>query len=238
MYTDFLRDPKLLSLAFEDQRHFIAVLALKSDGTLDNGASGALLDRMVAQFIWVDHSAIHEVKRRLMDAELLDEDWQPLGWDKRQFVSDHDPSGAERQRRHREKKRNALRNGDDNAAVTLPDTDTDTDTESDKNPPNPPGGDFAEFWSRYPKRVGKGAAEKAWGKLKAPDRDAALDDLSKRPDNDPQWLKESGRFVPNPSTYLNQKRWCDDWQHARASPYSETTRVNIESLRDWANGTH
>lgn len=128
MYTDFLRDPKMLSLAFEDQRHFIAILALKSEGTLDSGATGAMLDRMVAQFIWVDYSAIGEVKRRLIEADLIEQDWQPIAWNRRQFVSDHDPTGAERQRRYRQKRRDderdALRNGDSNgegdASVTLP----------------------------------------------------------------------------------------------------------------------
>ena len=105
MYTDFLEDPKLLGLAFEDQRHFIGVLALKSAGTLDQAAAPKLMDKVVAQRLWIDHSAILEVKRRLIEAELIDEDWQPLAWDKRQFISDHDPSAAERMRKYRERKR-------------------------------------------------------------------------------------------------------------------------------------
>lgn len=125
MYTDFLRDPKMLSLAFEDQRHFIAVLALKSEGTLDSGATGVMLDRMVAQFIWVDHSAIPEVKRRLIEAELIDEDWQPLAWNRRQFVSDHDPTGAERQRRYRQRKREERDAESDETGDALPDRDSD-----------------------------------------------------------------------------------------------------------------
>lgn len=40
MYADFLNDPKMISLAFEDQRHFIGVLALKCDGALDDVADG------------------------------------------------------------------------------------------------------------------------------------------------------------------------------------------------------
>jgi hypothetical protein len=128
MYTDFLEDPKMLALAFEDQRHFIGVLALKSAGTLDQDCEPKIMDRLVAQRLWIDHSAILEVKRRLMDADLIDSDWQPVSWDKRQFRSDHDPSGAERQRKYRERQRNALRHG----RVTLPDTDTDTDTEQKK----------------------------------------------------------------------------------------------------------
>lgn len=129
MYTDFLNDPKLISLAFEDQRHFIGVLALKCDGAIDDVADGDLLDRIVAQRLWIDHAVIRDVKRRLIAAGLIDARWQPLAWEKRQMRSDVDATGAERQRRYREtQKRNALRDG----AVTRLEEDTDTDTEVEK----------------------------------------------------------------------------------------------------------
>jgi len=151
MYTDFLRDPKMLSLAFEDQRHFVAILALKSDGVIDSGASGTMLDRMVAQFIWVDFSAIHEVKRRLIGAGLIGDDWQPKAWEKRQYASD---SSKARVRKFRESKKkqadtdpeeqtvtcnglgNVTCNGDEADDVTKGNgLDTDTDTDTDTEPP-------------------------------------------------------------------------------------------------------
>ena len=50
MYCDFLDDAKLISLAFEDQRHFIGILALKCSDVLDQQvANPKLLDRIVAQ---------------------------------------------------------------------------------------------------------------------------------------------------------------------------------------------
>ena len=126
MYADFLNDPKLISLAFEDQRHFIGVLALKCDGAIDDVADGDLLDRIVAQRLWIDHAVIRDVKRRLIAAGLIDASWQPLAWEKRQMRSDVDATGAERQRRYREaQKRNALRDG----AVTRLEEDTDKDKE-------------------------------------------------------------------------------------------------------------
>ena len=121
MYTDFLDDPKMISLAFEDQRHFIGLCALKCGGVLDQGADEKILSRIVAQRLWVDYAIIDDVKQRLMDAGLIDSDWQPLGWDKRQKRSDHDASGAERQARHREKKAEEKRNALRNAPVTPPD---------------------------------------------------------------------------------------------------------------------
>lgn len=70
---------------------------------------------------------------------------------------------------------------------------------------------FKEFWRHYPRKVGKGAAEKAWDKIK-PGKAllslilSALDQQKKCE----QWQRENGRYIPNPSTWLNQKRWEDD----------------------------
>jgi hypothetical protein len=103
MYVDFLNDPKIIALAFEDQRHFIGVLALKRAGVLDQQCDPDLRDRIVAQRLWIDHSIIRDVKKRLVASGLIDATWQPIAWDKNQKPSDGDPTGAERQRRYRER---------------------------------------------------------------------------------------------------------------------------------------
>lgn len=138
MYVDFLNDPKMISLAFEDQRHFIGVLALKSDGALDNGAPQDLLNRIVAQRLWIDHGVILEVKKRLVCAGLIDSNWQPIAWDSRQFKSD---SSKDRVARFRAK---TPCNGDVTLHETLHerkcnavDTDTDTDTDTEEKPMSP-----------------------------------------------------------------------------------------------------
>jgi hypothetical protein len=144
MYSDFLEDAKIVSLAFEDQRHFIGVLALKSAGLLDQECAAEVMDRLVAQKLWVDRSSIVEVKRRLVEVGLIEPNWQPIAWDKRQFISDHDPTAADRQRRWRDRKRNGSVTRDSNEGVTdgvthnvtdashRPDTDTDTDKKEAK----------------------------------------------------------------------------------------------------------
>lgn len=101
-YVDFLEDPKMVGLAFEDQRHFLAVCALKAKGTLDQNCTPDMLNRIVSQNLWIDYAIIGDVKKRLIDAGLIDEFWQPLAWEKRQAKSD---SSTERVRRHREAKR-------------------------------------------------------------------------------------------------------------------------------------
>ena len=68
--------------------------------------------------------------------------------------------------------------------------------------------DFSLFWKEYPKKIGKGAAEKAWKKMKPPIEDV-LDAIRVQRQTD-QWLKNKGQFIPNPATWLNQKRWEDE----------------------------
>ena len=96
-------------------------------------------------------------------------------------------------------------------------------TREDNTPPTPSGegGDgakkstiearFDEFWSAYPKRVGKQAALKSWKRI-APTAELhgkimqAVNE-QKRWD---QWCRENGRYIPNPATWLNQGRWDDE----------------------------
>ena len=70
---------------------------------------------------------------------------------------------------------------------------------------------FAEFWSVYPRKVAKPQALKAWKKIKPAgqllaDLIAALEKQKVSAD----WLKDGGRFVPFPATWLNGRRWEDE----------------------------
>ena len=67
-------------------------------------------------------------------------------------------------------------------------------------------GDFDSFWSTYPRRTAKGAAEKAWSKVTADHAvviEAAELFASRCQNTDP-------KFIPHPATWLNQRRWEDD----------------------------
>ena len=71
--------------------------------------------------------------------------------------------------------------------------------------------DFLDFWSEYPKKVGKGAAFKVWQKQKIKQRD--LSDIKTALNwqtKSEQWKRNNGRYIPNPSTYLSQRRWEDE----------------------------
>lgn len=67
---------------------------------------------------------------------------------------------------------------------------------------------FDIFWEKYPKKIGKGAAQKAWDKLK-PDLVVVLAALDSQMESK-QWKSDGGQFIPHPATWLNQKRWEDE----------------------------
>jgi hypothetical protein len=70
---------------------------------------------------------------------------------------------------------------------------------------------FNAFWAAYPKKIGKGAAEKAWMKIKPNEVlfTAILSALSEQTKSE-QWKRDNGQYIPNPLTWLTQKRWEDD----------------------------
>lgn len=68
-------------------------------------------------------------------------------------------------------------------------------------------GGFAEFWSAYPNKKAKGEAEKAW-KAMAPDLAVVLPALGAQRRSE-QWMKDGGRFIPYPATWLRGRRWED-----------------------------
>ena len=70
---------------------------------------------------------------------------------------------------------------------------------------------FEQFWNVYPKKVGKGAAWTAWRKVQpAPELVAKIFAAIGWQHTQDSWLREGGRFVPNPATWINQARWDDE----------------------------
>jgi hypothetical protein len=128
MYHEFATDPVIQCLAFEDQRHYVMLLCLKCNGTLDRKITPANRDRLIRRALGLDSVAAEEAKRRLMEMKLITKNWHIEGWDKRQYISDH---STERARKSRKNKK--TRNGQEalqQQECNAPDTDTDTDTDS------------------------------------------------------------------------------------------------------------
>jgi hypothetical protein len=147
MYAEAIDDDKLRLLAFEDRWHFVAILCCKTQGVLDTHPE--TLDRRVAVKLGLQLRDADEVKRRLIEVDLIDEHWQPKAWNKRQFTSD---SSANRTRKWRENKKKTDGDGGGDDDEPSPkrhrdchvtdakrncdalDTDTDTDTDTDEEP--------------------------------------------------------------------------------------------------------
>lgn len=78
-------------------------------------------------------------------------------------------------------------------------------TKPPKPPPTPSR--FEDFWSAYPKKVGKATCEKKW---KSHQLDTIADTIIakvKAYQQTEQWKKG---FILNPETFINQRRWEDD----------------------------
>lgn len=70
---------------------------------------------------------------------------------------------------------------------------------------------FNEFWDVYPNKKAKKVAKASWDKIQ-PDETLAdiIIDSVIRYKRSYEWIKENGRYIPMPSTFLNQERWEDE----------------------------
>ena len=57
---------------------------------------------------------------------------------------------------------------------------------------------FETFWKAYPRKVGKDAARRAFGKVKVPVETLVAAVEAQKAST--QWTKDNGRFIPNPAT--------------------------------------
>lgn len=118
---------------------------------------------------------------------------------------------AERQRRYREKHK-VEHKSESNVTVTLNSNDREEKRREEKQHTTPDG--FDVFWSAYPKKVGKGAAEVAWKKAKVNGHLSDVLSAIDRQKRSSQWTKDNGQYIPNPATWINQRRWEDDLSSA------------------------
>jgi hypothetical protein len=140
-----------------------------------------------------------------------------------------DPTSSDRVSRFRGKeraKRDVTLQGVTDRYETIVTAETLTGQDStgqyNTDPPLPPSGvvrrrartatppeGFSEFWQAYPRKTGRGAAEKSWERAKG--RPPLADVLAaiERQRHCDQWTRDNGQYIPLPSTWLNQARWDD-----------------------------
>ena len=95
--------------------------------------------------------------------------------------------------------------------------------------------EFDAFWSAYPRKIGKGAARKAWARATGrPHVAAMIANIRAHVDSD-QWQRDGGQFIPHPATWLNQKRWDDEPGPQAGSIPTELERHNAAVAERFIN---
>lgn len=219
-----LDDPKLAALDDGEFRRFINLLAMAGEQDKKGHLNGTTED--LAWRIRDDPTKLYLAIQKLIDLKILAKNHRGyvfINWGKRQFksdrVSDRWRTWKERQESTKEKKE--IKNTDTEQSETVGANTAPTLAQT-----------FDEFWHMYPKKVGKQAAKKVWGRLKAPKEvlKKITSSLVWQASSD-QWTRENGKFIPNPATYLNQGRWEDE-PYGDKSPRSEVDKALAQFLTE------
>lgn len=93
---------------------------------------------------------------------------------------------------------------------------------------------FEKFYAAYPKKKSKDDALKAFEKRNPSEAllQKMLDALETQKKSH-DWIKEGGKYIPYPATWLNRGGWMDQPTEVESAPYSETTAQNLRVLKDW-----
>jgi uncharacterized protein YdaU (DUF1376 family) len=68
---------------------------------------------------------------------------------------------------------------------------------------------FITFWDMYPVKKNKGLAYKSFKKIKPAEYPAIKAGLLEAQKSD-AWIKDNGKFIPHPSSWLNARGWEDE----------------------------
>jgi hypothetical protein len=95
---------------------------------------------------------------------------------------------------------------------------------------------FEQFYQSYPKKKSRGQAEKAFLKIN-PDEQllAVILEAVERAKKSDEWIKEKGKYIPHPATWLNAKGWLDEdcEAHPLSGVVSDKTIRTVQMLDDW-----
>lgn len=76
---------------------------------------------------------------------------------------------------------------------------------------------FDAFYANYPRKPGPAAARKVWARRVSPeDVPRIMESLEKHKQSD-AWQRDEGKYIPLPSTWLEQRRWEAEFEPAPGS---------------------
>jgi len=114
MYSEFADDPKVQMMSEVDQRRLLMLFCERCKDVKH--------DETLRAFHWrITPLELNATKAIFLQFGFIDEDWNVLNWNRRQYISD---SSNERVKRYRERKKQSETL--QSPFVTAPDTDTDT----------------------------------------------------------------------------------------------------------------
>jgi len=176
--------------------------AFSEDGVIQVSPGVGLTDEQIASILRVGISVWLTAKERLLNTARIGID----GHNVIKIVNWHNyQSEYERQKPSRERKKLKI--------------------------PNPESSDirFEKFWREYPRKQAKVDAERAFKSLN-PSEDllaVIIADISSRKQSE-AWLKDKGKYIPLPATYLRGKRWEDETK--KEAPNGKDRRYPEEKL--------
>ena len=208
LYSEFAHDPKVQMMSEAMQRRYVMLMCMRCSNVM-----ATLRNDEIAFQLRISELELQETKVLFIEKGFIDDSWNLVNWDKRQFKSDYDISGAERQKRYRENKRNALRN----VSITLPDTEQiqiqNREEKKNTNAIAPPEGVCDSVWFDF---VEQRKSKKA--KL----TQTALDGIKAESLKAGWSLENALREVCARGWTGFKAEWVADKPPARASPTGET----------------
>ena len=144
LYSEFAHDPKIQMLSEAMQRRYVMLMCLRCSEVLET-----LHETEIAFQLRLSTGELDETKELFISKKFIDEQWNLLNWDKRQFVSD---SSTMRVAKHRNKKKQ-VSNADETLQKRPSNAiDTDTDTEQIQKRTTsvaPPDGVSNSVWQEF-----------------------------------------------------------------------------------------
>lgn len=89
---------------------------------------------------------------------------------------------------------------------------------------------FDEFWEMVPRKVGKGAARKAWkSALKKAGKEEIISGMSRYCE---EQEGKDPKFIAHPATWLNAERWSDEPSREVANSNRETEAERVKRIQN------
>jgi hypothetical protein len=119
---------------------------------------------------------------------------------------------------------------------TITETNTNTNIEKKQQRKESESDElFEKFWKAYPNKVAKKYAKSFFIKLKPTEElvERMIKAIEEQK-NTEKWRKDNGQYIPNPSTWLNQGCWADEYG-VKEVQEDHIPRVDTEKVKQMAS---